>query len=57
MDGGRAQYYDAAANWLAKARKAYHVMSREQEWRVYLNELLTRHGRKYKLIPMLKALQ
>jgi len=57
MDGGRAQYYDAAANWLAKARKAYHVMSREQEWRVYLNELLIRHGRKYKLIPMLKALQ
>lgn len=57
MESGRAQYYDVATNWLAKARKAYQIMSCEQEWRVYLNELLTHHGRKYKLIPILKAFQ
>jgi uncharacterized Zn finger protein len=57
MDEGKAQYYHAAANWLAKARKAYQATGREQEWRIYLAELLARHGRKYKLVPMLEALR
>ena len=56
MDGGKAQYYHAAANWLAKARTAYRALGQGKEWQAYLNELLTLHARKYKLIPMLKAL-
>jgi uncharacterized Zn finger protein len=57
MDGGKAEYYSSAANWLAKARTAYRAMEREEEWQAYLSELLSRHGRKYKLVPMLKALR
>ena len=57
MDEGKAQSYHAAASWLAKARTAYQNMGRENEWRTYLSELLDRHRRKYKLVPMLEALR
>ncbi len=57
MDEGKAQYYSASARWLAKARMAYRNMGREEEWRTYLSELLDRHRRKYKLVPMLEALR
>ena len=57
MDKGKAELYNSAVNWLAKARRAYHILGRTEEWRGYLNELLTQHGRKYKLVPMLKTLQ
>jgi len=56
MNEGKAQYYSAAAKWLAKARTAYRTLGREKEWQAYLRELLTQHARKYKLVPMLKAL-
>ncbi len=56
MDRGKADLYSSAANWLAKARKAYHMLEHEAEWQTYLDELLSQHGRKYKLVPMLKAL-
>jgi uncharacterized Zn finger protein len=56
MDRGKAELYSSAANWLAKARKAYYMLRREKEWQAYLDELLSQHGRKYKLVPMLKAL-
>jgi len=32
---------------------AYRNMGREEEWRAYLPELLDRHQRKHKLVPML----
>ncbi len=57
MDEGKAKYYYRAADWLAKARDAYRVAGREAEWRRYLDSLLEKHGRKYKLVPMLKALK
>jgi uncharacterized Zn finger protein len=57
MDEGKAQYYDAAARWLGKARAAYQVTGRQQEWQRYLTALLARHQRKYKLAPLLKALR
>jgi uncharacterized Zn finger protein len=56
IEGGKAEYYYAAAKWLAKARTAYQALGRDEEWQTYLNDLLNRHGRKYKLVPMLKAL-
>lgn len=40
-----------------KARAAYRAAGRESEWRTYLEELIRRHGRKYKLVPMLEALR
>ena len=56
MNGGKAQYYGAAAQWLARARDAYRAANREPEWRAYRAELLVQHARKYKLMPLLKAL-
>ncbi len=57
MDRGKAELYSSAANWLARARKAYHMLEHKEEWQTYLDELLRQHGRKYKLVPMLKALR
>ena len=57
MDGGKAQYYGAAANWLRRARSAHLAAGQEKEWQSYLAGLLERHGRKHKLVPMLKALK
>lgn len=56
MDRGKADLYSSAVNWLAKARKAYLMLEHNEEWHTYLNGLLSQHGRKYKLVPMLKTL-
>ncbi|MDP9455264.1 MAG: hypothetical protein CYG60_10355 [Actinobacteria bacterium] len=56
MDEGRSKHYDEAVNWLAKARGAHLATGREEQWRAYLEELIARHGRKYKLRPMLEDL-
>lgn len=56
MDGGKAQYYAAAAQWLAKARTAYRNAGREAEWQTYLADLMSRHARKRNLMPLLKRL-
>lgn len=56
MDEGRSKYYAEAIAWLAKARDAYLADGREEEWQVYLDELINRHQRKYKLRPMLENL-
>lgn len=57
MDGGKAQYYHAAASWLSKAHRAYQMLNRDNDWQIYVNELLQLHGRKYKLVPLLKAIK
>jgi len=57
MDQGRSQHYHHAVRWLEKARTAYRVAGRETEWQQYLEELIRRHWRKYKLVPMLEALR
>ncbi len=56
MDEGRARRYSEAVAWLARARSAYRAAGREGEWRAYLEGLIARHGRKYKLRPMLEDL-
>src|SRR5260370_23912417 len=57
MDGGKAEYYYSAASWLAKARTAFRALEHEKDWQAYLTQLLSRHVRHYKLVPMLKALR
>lgn len=56
MDEGRSRRYSEAVAWLARARTAYRAAGREGEWRRYLEELIARHKRKYKLRPMLESL-
>jgi uncharacterized Zn finger protein len=57
LQQGQSQHYHHAARWLEKARAAYRTAGRETEWKVYLAEMITRHRRKYSLIPRLEALQ
>ena len=57
MDQGQARYYHHAVRWLGKAKAAYQAAGREEEWRTYLEALLERHQRKYKLVPMLEELE
>ncbi len=56
MDRGKSEYYRSAAHWLACARDAYRVAGREAEWQAYQAQLLIAHSRKYRLVPLLKAL-
>ena len=57
MDGGQSKGYDTAVSWLAIAKGIYQQHKRSEEWQRYLTELLQTHGRKYKLVPMLKNLR
>jgi uncharacterized Zn finger protein len=56
IDQGRSQYYDEAITRLEKSRDAHVAAGREEEWRDYLDDLVSRHQRKYKLRPMLQDL-
>jgi uncharacterized Zn finger protein len=56
VEAGKAQYYDSATAWIRRMRDAARAAGREDEWRAYVDDLLARHARKYKLVPMLKGL-
>jgi uncharacterized Zn finger protein len=57
IEPARAQYYEAAAEWLAKARKAAVAGGLTGQWEKRMDDIMTRHQRKYKLMPLLKALR
>lgn len=56
MNRGKSERYYDAVKWLFKAGQAYRGASRDNEWRSYLKDLVIRHRRKHKLMPMLKEL-
>jgi uncharacterized Zn finger protein len=56
MDAGKASHYDTAVEWLRKARAAYLASNRATAWKAYQEDLLDLHQKKYKLVPMIKAL-
>ncbi len=56
MDAGRAKDYDVAAEWLRRGREILLVAGKRTEWSAYLNGVMDVHQRKYKLMPMLRAL-
>jgi len=56
MDAGKAKDYDVAVGWLRIAHDIYRQHGRGAEWQTYLNGLLETHGRKYKLVPMLRGI-
>ncbi len=57
MNEGKAKYYENAVERLRTARDIYLQHGRRAEWEAYLDELLSLHGRKYKLVPMLRKLR
>lgn len=54
MDAGKANAYHHAVDWLRKARAAYISSRRQSQWTAYRAQLMQTHGRKYKLMGMLK---
>jgi uncharacterized Zn finger protein len=56
MNAGKAQHYDAAVDWLRRARDAYKSAGRIDEWRTYLQSIRAEHGRKYKLMGLIERL-
>lgn len=56
MGQGRAIAYDDAVRWLRRMRDAHRVIGADNEWTSYLQGVLEQHRKKYKLVPMLKAL-
>jgi uncharacterized Zn finger protein len=57
MDAKKAKDYDRAVEWLRLARDIFAQHGRIAEWQNYLAGLLALHERKYKLVPMLKAIR
>jgi len=57
MNEGKSVAYADAAAWLGRAREIYAQHGRLAEWEPYLEGLLATHGRKYKLVPLLRALE
>ncbi len=57
MNAGKANAYDAAVAWVRTARDIYLQHARGAEWQAYLAGLLETHGRKYKLVPMLRGIR
>jgi uncharacterized Zn finger protein len=53
MNRGKAESYQEAVNWLAKARAAYRQSGRQNEWQEYRAQLVETHGRKHKLMGLI----
>jgi len=56
MDAGDAKHYDHAIGWLRRARDAYRASGRPADWQAYLGSIKTTHGRKHKLMGLLRGL-
>lgn len=57
INPGDARHYDAAVEWLRRARAAYQAADRSDDWARYLQGLRAKHGRKYKLMELLNLLE
>jgi len=56
MNAGDAKHYDAAVNWLRRARDASRAASMQADWQGYLASVKNTHGRKYKLMALIQGL-
>jgi len=54
MNAGKAESYTQAIDWLKQARSGYRQLGQKAEWVEYRAQLMQIHGRKYKLMGMLK---
>lgn len=57
MNAGQSKSYDQAVAWLRLAREIFLQHGRPGEWQTYLAQILELHARKYKLVPMLRAIR
>jgi uncharacterized Zn finger protein len=56
INAGKADHYIDAVAWLKHAKAAYTAHGRQNEWNHYLAQVREKHGRKYKLMGLLKEL-
>lgn len=56
MNAGKADQYSDAVAWLQHAKAAYTAHKRQNEWAAYLAQIREKHGRKYKLMGLLKGM-
>lgn len=57
MDAGQAPAYEYAALWLQRMRSAHQAAGQEEQWQAYLEPLIAKHQKKWKLRPLLEALR
>jgi uncharacterized Zn finger protein len=55
INRGKAESYQEAVNWLARARTAYLQSGRTAEWQQYRDRLVAAHGRKRKLMGLIES--
>jgi uncharacterized Zn finger protein len=56
MDAGQAKNYRIAAEWLRRGRDILLSAGENDMWDTYLAQVMDKHQRKYKLMPMLREL-
>ena len=56
MDAGQAKNYHVAAEWLRRGRGILLLAGENDMWDTYLAQVMDKHQRKYKLMPMLREL-
>lgn len=57
MEGGASGRYEEAQAWLRRMKSALIHQGKEEIWKARIAERMTQHARKYKLMPLLRALQ
>lgn len=57
MDKGQAGAYEQAALWLKRMRAAHLAAGQGEQWQSYLEPLIVKHQKKWKLRPLLEALR
>lgn len=56
MNNGQVSYYATAAALLTVVRDAYSVQDNRAGWIRYKDAVVSRHGRKYRLMPLIRPL-
>jgi uncharacterized Zn finger protein len=56
MDAGQAKNYRVAAEWLQRGRDILLSAGEKDMWSTYIGQIMEKHQRKYKLMPMLREL-
>jgi len=56
MDAGKSKDYDRAAEWLRRGRDILLAAGKQRDWAGYISLVMDKHQKKYKLMPMLRAL-
>jgi uncharacterized Zn finger protein len=54
LDEKKADRYEEAIKWLKKARNAFYMSGRREEWQTYRESLIKEHGRKSKFMGLFK---